>query len=85
MTAFPGKLKGVLHSQDDGTNIFPSQPHNMSELCAFHHEHHNFSKFSKKFSPLRCDAEQLVGCSYELGHIHAVQFLKQQSNGAESL
>ena len=27
---FPGKLKGVLHSQEDGTNIFPSQLHNMS-------------------------------------------------------
>ena len=39
ITAFPGKLKGVLHSQEDDTNIFPSQLHNMSELCAFHQEH----------------------------------------------
>ena len=39
ITAFPGKLRGVLHSQEDGTNIFPIQLHNMSELCAFHHEH----------------------------------------------
>ena len=39
ITAFPGKLKGVLHSQEDGTNIFPSQMHSMSELCAFHREH----------------------------------------------
>ena len=39
ITAFPGKLKGVVHSQEDGTNIFASQLHNMSELCAFHHEH----------------------------------------------
>ena len=39
ITAFPGKLKGVLHSQEDGTNIFPSQLYTMSELCAFHHEH----------------------------------------------
>ena len=39
-TAFPGKLKeGVHHSQEDGTNILPSQLHNMSELCAFHHKH----------------------------------------------
>ena len=39
ITAFPGKLKGVLHSQKDGTNISPSQLYTMSELCAFHHEH----------------------------------------------
>ena len=39
ITAFPGKLKGVLHSQEDDTNIFPNQLHNMSELCAFHREH----------------------------------------------
>ena len=38
ITAFPGKLKGV-HSQEDSTNIFPSQLHNMSDFCAFHHEH----------------------------------------------
>ena len=39
ITVFSGKLKGVLHFQEDGTNIFPSQLHNMSELCAFHHEY----------------------------------------------
>ena len=39
ITAFHGKLKGVLHSQDDGANIFPSQLHNMSELRAFDHKH----------------------------------------------
>ena len=37
--AFPGKSKSVLHSQDDGTYIFPSQLHNMSDLFVFHHEH----------------------------------------------
>ena len=37
--AFPGKLKGILHSQEDRTDIFTSQLHNMSELCAFHREH----------------------------------------------
>ena len=39
ITVFPGKSKGVLHCQEDGTNIFPSQLHNMSELCAFHQKH----------------------------------------------
>ena len=39
ITPFPGKVKGVLHSQENGTSIFPSQLHNMSELCAFRHEH----------------------------------------------
>ena len=39
ITAFPCELKGVLHSQEDGTNIFPNQLHNMNELCAFRHEH----------------------------------------------
>ena len=39
ITAFPGELKGVLHSQEDDTNIFNSQLHNMSELYAFYHEH----------------------------------------------
>ena len=47
ITAFPGKLKGVPHSQEDGTNIFPSQLHNMSELCAFHHEHPYFQQIFK--------------------------------------
>ena len=32
ITDFPGKLKGVLHSQEDGTDIFPSKLHDMSEL-----------------------------------------------------
>ena len=39
ITAFSGKLKGVLHIQEDGTNIFPSHLNNMTELCVFHHEH----------------------------------------------
>ena len=47
INAFPGKVKDVLHSQEDGTSIFPSQLHNMSELCAFIRNIHNFSKFSK--------------------------------------
>ena len=60
--SFPGKLKGVLHSQEDGTNIFPSQLHNMSELCVFHYEHPWFQqickdcpKFEKKCLSLRAD------------------------------
>ena len=47
ITAFPGKSKGVLHSQEDGTNIFPSQLHNMSELCAFYQEHPQFQQIFK--------------------------------------
>ena len=39
ITAFPGKLKSVPHLQEDGTDIFPSQLSNMSELCAFYRKH----------------------------------------------
>ena len=39
ISAFPGKLNDVLHSQEDGTNTVSSQLNNMSELRAFHHEH----------------------------------------------
>ena len=39
ITAFHGKLKGLLYSQGDDTNVFPSHLHNMNELCAFHHKH----------------------------------------------
>ena len=48
-----------LHSQEDGTNIFPCQLHSMSELYTFHHKHLKFkilkdcSKFYKRFSLLR--------------------------------
>ena len=62
ITAFPGKLIGVLHSQEDGNNIFPSQLHNMSELYAFHCEHPQFQKIFKalkKLSPLRGDNDHL--------------------------
>ena len=41
-TGFPGKLKGVLHSQEEGTNVFPSQLHNMSVFK-------DCPKFCKKF------------------------------------
>ena len=39
ITAFSRKSKGVLHYQEDGIHIFPSQLHNVSELCAFHAFH----------------------------------------------
>ena len=45
--ASPGKSKGVLYSQEDGTNIFPSQLNNMSNLCAFHCEHPLISENSQ--------------------------------------
>ena len=53
VTAFPSKLKGVLHSQEDGTNIFPSQLHNMSNYERFITNIHNFSKFSKTVQNLK--------------------------------
>ena len=59
ITAFPGKLKGVLHSQEDGTNIFPASCITWVNFVRFIMNTHNFSKFSKdspkflkKFSPL---------------------------------
>ena len=39
ITTFPGKLKGILHSQEDATNIFSSPMHNISKLCAVCHKH----------------------------------------------
>ena len=48
ITALSGKLKAVLHSQENGTNIFPSQLHDMSKLYVrFTMNINNFSKFSK--------------------------------------
>ena len=63
ITAFPGKLKDVLHSQEDGANIFTIQLHNMSELCAFHREYPSFQKIFKvikKFSPLHGDNDHFA-------------------------
>ena len=63
ITVFPGKLKGVLHSQEDSTNIFPSQLHDMNKYVHFFVNFHNFRKFSKfykKILPLCVDNDHLT-------------------------
>ena len=47
ITAFPGKLKGVLHCQEDGTNIFPASCITWVNYVRFITYIHNFIKCSK--------------------------------------
>ena len=46
ITAFPGKLKGVLHSQEDCTNIFPASCITRVNFLRFITSIHIFSNFS---------------------------------------